>query len=51
MASVHTYTDDMSQFVFQAVLLFALNVSITVGLAMSLYKALRSGLGEAGRFW
>ena len=49
--NVHTYTNNMAQFVFEAVLLFALNVSITMGLAMSLYKALKSGLGEAGRFW
>ena len=51
MSTVHTYTDEMAQFVYQAVLLFALNITITAGLAMSIYKALKSGLGEAGRFW
>lgn len=48
---MHTYTNQMAQFVFESILLFALNISITVGLAVSLYKALKSGLGEAGRFW
>ena len=49
--TTRSYTNNMAQFIFQSVLLFALNISITVGLAMSVYKALRSGLGEAGRFW
>ena len=51
MNSVHYYTDNMAEFVYEAILMFALNISITVGLAMSIYKALKSGLGEAGRFW
>ena len=48
LTSVHTYTNEMAQFIFQSVLLFALNVSVTIGFAVSLYKALKSGLGEAG---
>lgn len=51
VGTMHNYTDNMAQFFFQSILLFALNMAVTVGLAMSLYKALRSGLGEAGRFW
>jgi hypothetical protein len=51
MNSVHYYTNNMAQFIYQAILLFALNITITVGLAVSIYKGLRSGLGEAGRFW
>ncbi len=51
ISSIHLYTDDMAQFIFQSILLFALNISITVGLAVSIHRALKSGLGEAGRFW
>jgi hypothetical protein len=51
MTTVTGYTNDMAQFIYQAVLLFALNIAITAGLSMSLYKALKSGLGESGRFW
>jgi hypothetical protein len=51
IGTLHNYTDNMAQFFFQSILLFALNMAVTIGLGMSLYKALRSGLGEAGRFW
>jgi hypothetical protein len=51
VGTMHNYTDNMAQFFFESILLFALNMAVTVGLAVSLYKALKSGLGEAGRFW
>ncbi len=51
ISTLRSYTNQMAQFIFISILLFALNVSVTVGLAVSLYKALKSGLGEAGRFW
>jgi hypothetical protein len=45
------YVNQMSQLVFVSILLFVLNISITIGLAMSIHKALNSGLGESARFW
>lgn len=51
LSTTRTYTDDLASFFFQGVMLMALNIAVTMGLAMSLYKALKSGLGEAGRFW
>ncbi len=51
IGTLRNYTNAMAQFFFESILLFALNMAVTVGLAVSLYKALKTGLGEAGRFW
>ncbi|MDE1865510.1 MAG: hypothetical protein KGH94_02635 [Candidatus Micrarchaeota archaeon] len=51
IGTMRNYTDNMAQFFFQSIILFALDMAVTVGLAVSIYKALRSGLGEVGRFW
>ena len=41
----------MSQFIFIGVILFALNIAITVAFAMSLAKALNTGIEGAASFW
>ncbi len=41
----------MSQYVFTAVILFALNFAVTIGFAMSLTKALNNGFVGASNFW
>ncbi|MEM0149494.1 MAG: hypothetical protein QXW10_01200 [Candidatus Micrarchaeaceae archaeon] len=41
----------MSQFIFVGVILFALNIAITMAFAMSLAKALNSGIEGAAAFW
>ena len=41
----------MSQFIFIGVILFALNIAITVAFAMSLTKALNTGIEGAASFW
>ena len=43
--------NDISELLFQGVVLFALNVAITTGFAMSLTKALNAGVEGAGSFW
>ncbi len=43
--------NDVSEFMFQAVVLFALNIAITIGFAMSLAKALNGGIEGAASFW
>ncbi len=41
----------MSQYLFTAVMMFALNFAITIGFAMSLSKALDNGIIGASNFW
>ena len=41
----------MAQFIFQAVILFALDLAITVGFAMGLTNALNAGIGGPAQFW
>ena len=42
---------NIAELIFQGVVLFAINVAITVGFAMSLTKALNAGVEGAGSFW
>jgi hypothetical protein len=51
VGTMRNYTANMAQFFFQAILLFALDMAVATGLGVSIYKALRGGLGESGRFW
>jgi hypothetical protein len=46
-----TIVNEISELMFQAVLLFALNIAITIGFAISLTKALNSGIEGAASFW
>ncbi|MEM3227858.1 MAG: hypothetical protein QXK65_02845 [Candidatus Micrarchaeaceae archaeon] len=46
-----TIVNEISELMFQAVLLFALNIAITIGFATSLANALNSGIGGAVSFW
>ncbi len=41
----------MSQYIFTAVIMFALNFAVTIGFAMSLTKALNNGIVGASNFW
>lgn len=41
----------MAQFFFSAIMLFALNIAVTVAFAMGLSRALTSGLGGQSSFW
>lgn len=50
-AQFRTYITQMAQFIYVAVLLFVINISITVGLAVGINRALDSALGESARFW
>lgn len=43
--------NEMSELLFQAVFLFALNIAITIGFAMSLTNALTSGIEGVASFW
>ncbi len=43
--------DLMAQFIFVGVILFALNIAITMAFAMSLAKALNTGIEGAASFW
>ena len=42
---------NLSELVFQGVVLFAINVAITIGFAMGLTRALNAGVEGAGSFW
>ncbi len=41
----------MAQYIFQAIVLFAINIAITIGFATGLAKALNSGIEGVGSFW
>jgi hypothetical protein len=41
----------ISQYLFQSVVLFAINIAVTVGFATGLANALNSGIEGAGSFW
>lgn len=41
----------MSQYIFTAIMLFALNFAVTIGFAMSFTKALNNGIVGASSFW
>jgi hypothetical protein len=43
--------DALAELVFQGIVLFAMNLAITIGFAMGLAKALNSGIEGAGSFW
>ncbi len=43
--------DKMAQFLFKSIVLFALNLAITIGFAVSVAKALNAGVEGAGSFW
>jgi hypothetical protein len=43
--------NQMAEFLFQAVVLFAINLAITIGFATGLAKALNSGVEGVGSFW
>jgi hypothetical protein len=51
MSQMHTLITQISQFIFIAVVLFAVNISITIGFAMGLTRALDSGIEGAASFW
>jgi hypothetical protein len=51
MSQLHTLITQISQFIFIAVVLFAVNISITIGFAMGLTRALDSGIEGAASFW
>lgn len=51
MSTLRNYINEMAQFILISTLLFAFNIAVTMGFAMSLYKALGSGLGESAKFW
>jgi hypothetical protein len=51
MAQLRTLITQIAQFIFIAVVLFAVNISITIGFAMGLARALDSGIEGAANFW
>ncbi len=51
MNAAQTIITHMAQFIFQSVVLFAVNIAITIGFATGLAKALNSGVEGAGSFW
>ncbi len=51
LSTLHYYIDQLAEFLFSSVLMFAIDIGITSMFALSLYKALKSGLGEQARFW
>ncbi|MDE1868397.1 MAG: hypothetical protein KGH60_00290 [Candidatus Micrarchaeota archaeon] len=46
-----SFVNQMAQFIFVGIMLFALNVAITVGFARGLSKALDGGIEGATQFW
>ncbi len=48
---ISTLINQMAQFMFTAVFLFAMDIIITVAFAVGLYKALNAGLERASPFW
>jgi hypothetical protein len=51
MSQAQSIVNRIAQFLFQAIVLFAINVAITIGFATGLAKALNSGVEGAGSFW
>jgi hypothetical protein len=51
LSSTQTMIIYISQFIFQGVILFALDITITIGFAFGLSKALDAGLGGQSPFW
>ena len=51
IAQLQTLIDSISQFVFIAIFLFALDLAITFAFAMGLTRALNSGIEGEARFW
>jgi hypothetical protein len=47
----HNIINSVSQFLFIAIILFALNVAITIAFAQSLTRALNSGIEGSNPFW
>ena len=51
LSLLHYYIDQLAEFMFSSMLMFVIDIGITSMFAVSLYKALQSGLGEQTRFW
>jgi hypothetical protein len=47
----HAIINNIAELIFQGIVLFAVNVAITLGFAIGLTKALNSGIEGAGSFW
>ena len=51
LSLLHYYIDQLAEFMFSSMLMFVIDIGITSMFAVSLYRALQSGLGEQARFW
>ncbi|MDE1833159.1 MAG: hypothetical protein KGH58_01950 [Candidatus Micrarchaeota archaeon] len=50
-ASIQQLVNDIAEFVFTGIVLFAIDMAITIGFAIGLTKALNAGLEGAQHFW
>ncbi|HUY70216.1 MAG TPA: hypothetical protein VMV00_01450 [Candidatus Baltobacteraceae bacterium] len=51
LGAIQSLINSIAEFIFQGVVLFALDIAITVGFAIGLSKALNAGLEGAQNFW
>ncbi|HVC58615.1 MAG TPA: hypothetical protein VND15_04030 [Candidatus Acidoferrales bacterium] len=51
LGAIQSLINNIAEFVFQGVVLFAIDIAITVGFAIGLSKALNAGLEGAQNFW
>ena len=51
ISSAQTSITEISQFLFTAIFMFGIDITVTIGFAMGLAKGLNSGVEGAGSFW
>ncbi len=51
ISSAQSSITEISQFIFTAIFMFGIDITVTIGFAMGLAKGLNSGVEGAGSFW
>ncbi len=51
VSSAQTLITEISQFIFTAIFMFGIDITVTIGFAMGLANGLNSGVEGAGSFW